>query len=82
VNYPNFDDRLCKGCNTHDHETFTGDILAIRASHPRITELKVALGACQESKDFDIKDAQYTFDDASRPSVQFVEAYAKKHKKH
>lgn len=82
VNYPNFDDRLCKGCNTKDHESFTGDILAIRASHPRLTELKVALGACEESKDFDIKDPQYTFSDAWRPSVQFVEEYEKNYKQH
>jgi FkbM family methyltransferase len=60
-NFPNFDDRLCKECNTHDHATFTGDIFAIRASHPRLTELKLALGACQESKDFDMKDLQYEF---------------------
>lgn len=63
VNYPNFDDRLCSGCNTLDHESFTGDIFAIRASHPRLSELKLALGACQESTDFDMKDPQYTFVD-------------------
>jgi len=39
--------------------TFCSDIFAIRASHPRAAEIKVALGACQESKDFDINDAQY-----------------------
>jgi len=39
--------------------SFCSDIFAIRASHPRAAEIKVALGACQESKDFDINDAQY-----------------------
>jgi len=63
VNYPNFDDRLCSVCNSHYHESFTGDIFAIRASHPRLGELKLALGACQESRDFDMKDPQYTFVD-------------------
>jgi len=61
VNYPNFDDRLCKGCAIEKQESFTGDIFAIRASHPRLSELKLALGACQESRDFDMKDPQYTF---------------------
>lgn len=60
-NYPEFDDRLCSGCAKQDYESFTGDVFAIRASHPRLTELKLALGACQESSDFDMKDSKYSF---------------------
>jgi len=32
---------------------FTTDIFAMRASHPQAAEIKLALGACSESKDFD-----------------------------
>jgi FkbM family methyltransferase len=61
LNYPEFDDRVCAWCQTMDKPSFTADVVAIRSSHPRATELKIALGACQESKDFDIRDTQYEF---------------------
>jgi hypothetical protein len=32
---------------------FTADIFAMRASHPQAAEIKLALGACSESMDFD-----------------------------
>jgi len=38
---------------------FTGDIFALRSSHPKAAEIKVALGACVESHDFNISDPQY-----------------------
>merc|ERR1719364_190814 len=40
-------------------DAFTADIFAMRASHPKATEMKVALGACQESHDFDAQDPAY-----------------------
>lgn len=62
LNYPSFQDTVCWWCQTMDKPSFTSDVFAIRSSHPRAAEIKVALGACQESKDFDIKDAQYSFE--------------------
>jgi len=62
VNYPEFDDRLMP---YEDHETGTFDIFAMRASHPRANELKMALGACQESMDFHLDDPQYSFAEKS-----------------
>jgi hypothetical protein len=64
LNYPDFDRRIFTWCYTQDctkpkGPSMTTDVLAIRASHPRATEIKVALGACEESKDFDFKDPQY-----------------------
>jgi len=60
TNYPTFDSRLCTWCPTMVNEpSFTTDVFAMRASHPRAAEIKVALGACQESKDFDPNDPQY-----------------------
>jgi len=38
---------------------FTGDIFAIRSSHSKAAEIKVALGACEESRNFNISDPQY-----------------------
>jgi len=59
-NYPTFDSRLCSWCPTMETEpSFTTDIFVMRSSHPRAAEIKVALGACEESKDFDINDTQY-----------------------
>lgn len=62
--YPGFDGRIAPWCYMEDCKakstpTMTTDVFAIRASHPRATELKVALGACQESSDFDINDQSY-----------------------
>jgi len=59
--YEDFDDRVCPWCKTMDTPSFTADIVAIRSSHPRATELKIALGACKESRDFSLKDPQYHF---------------------
>jgi len=39
--------------------TFTADLFAMRATHPRATEIKLALGSCQESEDFSLADKQY-----------------------
>jgi FkbM family methyltransferase len=61
-NYPKFDDALCPYCADMTVPSFTADIFAMRSSHPRATEIKVALGACQESKDFDVHDPQYSFE--------------------
>lgn len=43
----------------------TKDLFAMRSSHPRAAEIKLALGACQESKDFDINDAQYILEEGA-----------------
>lgn len=44
---------------------FAADLFAMRASHPRATEIKLALGACEESREFDLEDKQYNISDAS-----------------
>jgi len=61
VNFPKFTSPVCPWCGSQETATFTGDVLAIRSSHPRAQEIKLALGACKESRDFDIQDKQYTF---------------------
>jgi FkbM family methyltransferase len=61
ANYPNFDDRICGGCADWPTESATFDIFAVRSSHPQTEQLKLALGACKESNDFDMKDPQYSF---------------------
>lgn len=42
------------------------DLFAMRASHPRATEIKLALGACEESQEFDVQDEQYVLPDAGK----------------
>lgn len=37
----------------------TADLFALRTSHPYSAQIKFALGACAESKDFNIMDGQY-----------------------
>merc|ERR1719482_2354041 len=61
LNYPDFPDTVCWWCQTMDEASFTADVFAIRSSHPHAAEIKLALGACKESKDFDIHDPQYAF---------------------
>jgi FkbM family methyltransferase len=61
--YPDFAGVCGDWCGEIEGPSFTADIFAIRSSHPKIKEIKVALGACQESKDFDIKDPQYSHND-------------------
>jgi len=60
LNYPEFKDNLCTWCKDMTEPSFTADVFAIRSTHPRASELKVALGACEESIDFDLQDPQYT----------------------
>jgi len=61
--YPAFQHIHCPGpaCPTEGLKinTFTADLFAVRATHPRATEIKVALGACEESRDFSLADEQY-----------------------
>jgi len=61
LTYPNFEGICGSWCAEIEEPSFTADVFAIRASHPRLQELKASLGACQESRDFDIKDPQYSF---------------------
>lgn len=64
ITYPDFDESTCgEWCKDIEGPSITADIFAVRSSHPRATELKVKLGACQESKDFDVKDSQYVIED-------------------
>lgn len=60
-NYPNFDRRIASWCYSDDCTTATqpstcADVFAIRSTHPLANDLKLALGACQESRDFDPND--------------------------
>merc|ERR1719326_2377285 len=41
---------------------FTGDIFALRSSHPKAASIKVALGACEESQDFHTGDPRYDWE--------------------
>jgi len=61
ANYPEFGGGICPYCKDMNMASFCSDIFAIRSSHPRATEIKVGLGACKESKDFDVHDKQYSF---------------------
>jgi len=61
TNYPNFDGRICPWCGDQESASFTADVFVLRSSHPRATELKLALGACKESEDFHLSDPQYAF---------------------
>jgi len=70
--YPDFAGVCGDWCGEIEGPSFTADIFVIRSSHPKATEIKVALGACQESKDFDIKDPQYSLSDPQT----YVEAKA------
>jgi hypothetical protein len=60
-NYPGFN-QWCPGPECPGdavYNTFTADLFAMRTSHPRATEIKLALGSCQESRDFSLTDPQY-----------------------
>jgi len=61
LNYPDFESRLCPWCQDQSEPTMNTDIVAIRATHPRATYMKFALGACRESSDFDLADQYYEF---------------------
>jgi FkbM family methyltransferase len=61
-NYPDFDDSVCAWCHTMDEPSFTADVFVMRQTHPRNAEIKVALGACLESKDFKLEDPHYERD--------------------
>jgi len=59
--YPAFH-KLCPGPSCPQQppvNSFTADLFAMRATHPRATEIKLALGACAESHDFSLSDEQY-----------------------
>mmetsp|Transcript_52357 Transcript_52357/g.86771 ORF Transcript_52357/g.86771 Transcript_52357/m.86771 type:complete len:522 (+) Transcript_52357:83-1648(+) len=63
--YPKIKDAWPEWCEEEqgpDGTLFAGDIFAIRAGHPKAAEIKLALGACKESTDFNLKDAQYNVD--------------------
>jgi len=72
--YPNFVGVCADWCGKLPGPSVTADIFAIRSSHPKIKEIKVALGACQESKDFDPKDPQYHMTEAADATADSTEA--------
>jgi len=43
-------------------DSMVSDIFAMRASHPRAADIKIALGACEESQDFYPNDPQYAWE--------------------
>jgi len=57
--YPKFKELYGEVACTEEDGVFTSDIFALRSSHPRAAEIKVALGACEESHDFNMSDPQY-----------------------
>lgn len=57
--YPKFKEIYGDVPCTEEDGVFTSDIFALRASHPKAAEIKVALGACSESQDFNTSDPQY-----------------------
>jgi len=58
--YPIFESMSCPGPNcptAPDYQlknVVAADLFAVRKSHPKATRIKVALGACRESPDFDL----------------------------
>lgn len=66
LNYPKFGGVCGDWCAEISEPSFTSDIFAIRTTHPRFTELKVALGACKESQDFDIRKYLQDAEDAEK----------------
>lgn len=60
--YPVFLDMACPGPECPGEpvrNVLSADIFAVRSTHPSATKIKLALGACRESKDFNIDDEQY-----------------------
>jgi len=60
--YPEFFTLACPGpeCPTGPlRNVVAADLFAIRASHPKATQIKLALGACRESQEFNLADEQY-----------------------
>jgi len=57
--YPMFKDLYGEVACSEEDGIFTSDIFALRSSHPKAAEIKVALGACWESHDFNTSDPQY-----------------------
>jgi len=56
---PDFGNQLCPGCKNSHQATFSSDLFLVRSSHPQAAALKRALGACRESKDFDLHSPHY-----------------------
>jgi len=59
LNYPDFDGRICPWCASLEEPSFAANVVAIRSNHPRAQDLMIALGACDESKDFNLADSMY-----------------------
>jgi len=69
LNYPYFKDTVCPWCEKMGEPSFTADVFAMRASHPRAAQLKVALGACKESTNFDIQDKRYNLEERQSDAI-------------
>lgn len=63
LNYPAFLAMTCPGpeCPSRDSlsNRLSADIFAMRATHPMAAQIKLALGTCRESHDFNLGDKQY-----------------------
>lgn len=57
--FPEFASLVCPGPYCRQGDLFAADLFAMRASHPRAVEIKLALGVCSESHEFDLKDKNY-----------------------
>jgi len=69
ANYPVFSALHCPGhgCPVPGKApwiSFTSDLFAMRAAHPKAAAIKLALGACQQSHDFELEDSQYANTDS------------------
>jgi len=70
--YPAFNDMICPGPQCVQRQNairdktnlLASDLFAMRATHPMSTKIKLALGVCRESHDFNLDDAQYAKVDA------------------
>jgi len=62
--YPWWQEHACPGATCDC--AFATDLFVMRATHPKAAEIKVALGACTESKEFDRADPQYDMSEAAQ----------------
>jgi hypothetical protein len=69
--YPKFHEWFPKDfadgqCNStkEAQDSMVSEIFAMRASHPKAAEIKLALGACKQSQDFVPNDPQYDWGDS------------------
>jgi len=70
ANYPGFKELVCPGAWCTEGNLFAADLFVMRSSQPHATQIKLALGACVESREFDLMDPQYVMPEPEKDSEQ------------